>query len=81
MIIQKYLIVKDTPVLFSSSILHAYMVSAAGKVESAGFFVLHRSKADHSLKVICFGESSSLLISSRPDVDQQLISSYLGIHD
>lgn len=79
MVIQKYLIVKETPILFSSSILHADMVSAAGKVESAGFFVLHISKVNHSVKVICFGESSSLLISSRLDLDQQIISNYLGV--
>lgn len=80
MVIQKYLIVKGSPVLFSSDFLHADMVSAAGEVESAGFFLLRKNKADKSLSVICIGESSSLSISSRPDVDQLLIANYLGLN-
>lgn len=79
MVVQKYIIVNDSPVLFSSDILHSDVVCGNKEVQSAGFFVLHISKVDRSIKVICFGASSSLLISSRPEIDQEIISNYLGI--
>lgn len=80
MVIRKYLIVKGSPILFSLDFLHADMVSAAGEVESAGFFLLRKNKADKSLSVICIGESSSLSVPSRPDLDKQLIETYLGLN-
>lgn len=79
MTINKYIIINGSPVLFAPDFIHADMVCANGNVESAGFFLIRKDEVSESLKVICIGESTSLSISSRPEIDQKLIASYLGL--
>lgn len=80
MAINKYIIINGTPVLFATDFIHSDMVCANGNVESAGFFLIRKDKATEKFKVICIGESTSLSVSSRPEIDQKLISNYLGLN-
>ena len=80
MAINKYIIINGSPVLFTPDLIHADMAGANKNVESAGFFLITKDTETDRLKVICLGESTSLDICSRPEVDQQLISNYLGLN-
>lgn len=81
MTINKYIIINGSPILFAPDFIHKDIVGANGNVESAGFFLLRKDEATAQLKVICIGESTSLSISSRPEIDQKLISNYLGLNN
>jgi hypothetical protein len=78
--INKYIIINGSPVLFSQNIIHADMVSEQDNVDSAGFFLIRKDKGSQQLKVVCMGESTSLSVASRPEMDQQLILNYLGLN-
>lgn len=77
--LKKYIVVNGNPILFPCDLVHADV--AAGnikRVDSAGFFLIR--KTAEGLRVICSGESDSLSISSKPETDQKLIASYLGLN-
>lgn len=80
MAINKYIIINGKPVLFSPDIIHADMVCEKVKVDSAGFFLIWKNKGNQEIKVVCMGESTSLSVSSRPEMDQKLILDYLGLN-
>jgi len=81
MTINKYIIINGSPVLFAPDFIHKDMAGTNENVESAGFFLIRRDEATEQLTVICIGESTSLSIRSRPEIDQQLISNYLGLNN
>ncbi|MBB6130745.1 hypothetical protein HDF22_004890 [Mucilaginibacter lappiensis] len=60
--------------------MHSEMVSKTLKVDSAGFCFLIKNKRSGELKVICMGESTSLSVRSRPEIDQKIVSRFLK-HD
>jgi hypothetical protein len=76
---KKYIIVEGEPILFSRHILHKTVAGPLlNKVESAGFFIL---TAEEETGVLCLGESDSLGVLSRPKLDQQIISEFLGLKE
>lgn len=77
--VNKYVIVKGHPVLFSSELIHAEVVNNTGDLEGAGFFVIMRDAQTQKTKVICLGESTSLAVSSRPEIDQKIIGDFLKL--
>ncbi|MBB6500988.1 hypothetical protein [Pedobacter cryoconitis] len=77
--IGKYVIINGSPVLFPDDILHADMVNCSQEVESAGFFAIFLDQEKKIQRLTCMGESTSLLVSSRPEIDQKIISSFLGL--
>ncbi|WP_316839991.1 hypothetical protein [Pedobacter gandavensis] len=77
MSLRKYIVVKGRPILFPTDLIHAEVAGKQNEVESAGFFVIIKDKKGK--RVVCIGESSSLSIASKPERDQKLIASYLGI--
>lgn len=77
--LRKYIVVNGSPILFPSDLIHAEVAGKLNEVESAGFFVIVKDKKGK--RVVCIGESSSLSISSKPEIDQKLIAHYLGIDD
>ena len=79
MTINKYIIINGSPVLFSPDFIHSDMARSKGKVESAGFFFILKDETTKQHEVICIGESDSLSICSRPEIDQKVISKYLGL--
>lgn len=77
--LNKYIVIEGKPVLFPCELIHADIAGHnKAKVESAGFFLLR--KAAGGTTVICSGESDSLSIASRPEIDQRLIAKYLGFN-
>jgi len=80
MAINKYIIINGSPVLFAPDFIHSDIAGTKGNVESAGFFLIRKDEVTEMLRVICIGESTSLSISSRPEIDQKLISNYLGLN-
>jgi len=73
---RKYVIIDSTPILFSNDLIHASVADAyLGKVKSAGFFLV--AKNNLNMEVICFGESTSLKIKSRPQIDAAIILRFL----
>ena len=77
--LKKYIVINGSPVLFPCDLVHADVAgNHTEQVESAGFFLL--LVTPEGARVICSGESDSLSVSSRPEIDQQLISIYLGLH-
>jgi len=77
--LRKYIVVKGSPILFPSDLVHAEVAGQDNVVESAGFFVIVKDKKGK--RVVCIGESTSLSIASKPEIDQKLIAQYLGIDD
>ena len=78
--INKYIIINGKPILFSHDIIHANMLSEQAKVDSAGFFLIRKDRKSQQVKVVCTGESTSLSVSSRPEMDEQIILDYLGLN-
>lgn len=77
--LKKYLVIDGNPVLFPCELIHADVAGAnTQKVDSAGFFLIWKSHS--GTRIICSGESDSLSIASRPEIDQQLISKYLCLN-
>lgn len=70
----KYIIVKDefdndAPVMFTSSIIHSYIRARYCPLISAGFTKIY----PNTQKVICYGESTSLGLESRGEIDAKII--------
>lgn len=73
----KYIVVDDgltdCPYIFPQHLQHFYMLSlVGGEIMSAGFVVFTPKGLE------CYGESISLGVKSRPDVDTKLIKSLIG---
>lgn len=67
------------PILFPTDLIHANVVGPNHNIDSAGFFLIIKEKTGP--RVLCMGESSSLSISSNPDIDQDLIANYLELEE
>lgn len=77
MIFKKYLIIAGSPVVFDSNLIHADIAGDNKKyVEAAGFVYLEY--LSNRLDVTCMGESSSLNIASRGEIDASLIAKLLN---
>lgn len=74
-IIMKYIITEKGPFVFSSNILHAEAATKE-KVIAAGFVAIKEDEVGK--KAICYGESCSLNIKSRLNVDSLIINKHLG---
>ena len=74
--IKKYIISNGLPVLFPAEITHADIANKIGIVESAGFFLIIYNKKKQPINIVCMGESTSLLISSRPKIDAKIIKNF-----
>lgn len=73
----KYIVVddglSDCPYIFPPHLQHFYMLSCVGgEIISAGFVMFTPEGLE------CYGESISLGIKSRPEVDTKLIKSLIG---
>lgn len=77
--INKYVIVKGHPVLFSNELIHAEVVRNIDGLDGAGFFIIIKDKQVSRLNVVCSGESTSLSVKSRPEIDQVIIADFLNI--
>jgi hypothetical protein len=77
MMIKKYVISNGFPVLFSTEFTHAHVADKIGTVESAGFFLIIYNKKKQPINIICMGESTSLHINSRPQIDAKIIRDFL----
>ncbi|MES2427560.1 MAG: hypothetical protein V4560_11335 [Bacteroidota bacterium] len=77
--LRKYVIIKGQPILFSTEIIHADVVSKVTDVESAGFFIITNGDKDKKINVMCLGESVSLAINSRPEIDEEIIKEFLTL--
>lgn len=76
---KKYIVIDGNPILFPNTLIHSDVAgSNHHRVESAGFFQIWNSPKGPI--VICSGESDSLSVSSRPEIDQVLISKCLGLN-
>jgi len=74
--IKKYIIVNATPIIFDARLTHADVGdSYKAGIESAGMFIL--LLRENQLKIQCFGESLSLEIKSRPQVDSEILQQFL----
>jgi hypothetical protein len=73
----KYVISEDgIPILFSCDILHADVLQSGSK--SAGFLILRYDVAKAVFLVKCFGESSSLKVKSKLEVDEKIIEDFFN---
>jgi hypothetical protein len=73
--ILKYIINKNkVPIIFSSTIMHNEVLQEGS---SGGYIILKWCKKNNLFSVKCYGESSSLNISSRFD-DETLIEDFLN---
>jgi len=77
MIFKKYIVIDGNPILFGSNLIHAEVAGEKRKsVESAGFVYLEYTEGN--LEVICMGESTSLKVASRGEIDASLIYNLLN---
>jgi hypothetical protein len=74
---QKYIIVRGKPILFPTEILHADILGGLVKVDSAGFFAVLNQYGEPV--IVCFGESVSLAVGSRPEIDAKIILEFLHL--
>lgn len=73
----KYVITEDgVPILFSCDMRHADVLKN-GSV-SAGFLVLRYDVSKAVFLARCFGESSSLKVKSKLEVDQKIIEDFFN---
>jgi hypothetical protein len=73
----KYVIVEQRAIVFFEGITHSEMVGHNQKCEGAGFvdFVIENDEyGDKRVKAKCYGESVSLKIESRGDIDSFIVS-------
>lgn len=75
---KKYIIKNGKPIMFDSDLLHADIIFENTRIDSAGFVTIWEYEG--SIKVFCSGESTSLSISCRPEIDELLIIQYLGLN-
>jgi len=77
MINGKYIVIKteynEMPVLFPFIVKHNSLV-ASNRIVSAGFWKLEDGK------FICYGESNSLQLKSRPEIDNELMNTYFNLN-
>jgi hypothetical protein len=76
----KYVILDQTVtvgIVFSDYINHSEMAQViGGKVIGAGFCFIEDNR------YVCYGESTSLKVKSRPEEDAQILNKYLGtVHE
>ena len=72
----KYVIVDGSAIVFSAAIQHKKMVGFAEICEGAGFVSFSVTKNEDGYDIIkptCYGESISLGIKSRKDIDSMII--------
>jgi hypothetical protein len=74
--INKYVIIKGQPILFSDKIVHADVVKSVKDVESAGFIITNNIPRQ-DMKIISLGASTSLAINSHPETDENIIRKFL----
>jgi len=73
----KYVIVDGSAIVFSAAIQHKSMVGYEQKADGAGFvrFITTKNQWGGTEVVAeCYGESISLGIPSRPELDSQLVT-------
>jgi len=75
----KYVIIEkngiEQPLIFGECLNHADAVFGKDGIISAGFVQIYSE--DNQVKVCCFGESVSLKLKSRKEVDDAIIISHL----
>jgi hypothetical protein len=75
---KKYVITSNgLPILFDEALIHR-TVSMNYFVDSAGFCSFSIDEKDKRITVKCWGGSTSLHISSKPDADQKIIEALLN---
>jgi len=69
----KYIVIEErnSPIIFEKVLLHSDVAKSLGNIKSAGFLIL--SIHGNKIKIKCFGESTTLNISSNPVEDEILI--------
>ena len=73
----KYIISEDgIPILFSCDIRHADVLQSG--CLSAGFLVFRYDATKAIFLVRCFGESSSLKVKSKLEVDEKIIEDFFN---
>lgn len=77
--IKKYVIIDGKPIIFPNEVIHSSVVPPVLVAESAGFFFILRGVSVDKPKVVCMGESTSLSISSRPQIDEKIIGQFLQL--
>ena len=73
----KYIIVNGSAIVFSSAIQHSDMARGLGTVAGAGFVTFGSKQDEYGETIItahCYGESISLEIKSRGDVDSKIVT-------
>ncbi len=73
----KYVIVEGSAIVFSAAIQHKDMVGYNQKCDGAGFVSFSMKKdewGDEIIQAHCHGESISLGIKSREDIDSRIIT-------
>jgi hypothetical protein len=73
----KYIIVNGSAIVFSSAIQHSDMARGLGTVAGAGFVTFGSKQDEYGETIItayCYGESISLDIKSRGDVDSKIVT-------
>jgi hypothetical protein len=76
----KYIIIEkscnDLPIIFPEFINHRDMVNPNDKVISAGFVKFYVNESGN-VDISCYGESVSLDVKSRGDIDTKLMERYI----
>lgn len=75
--LRKYIIIAGQPVLFSHEMQHTDVIGKIAGIESAGYFIISKNKEGEELRVTCLGDSLSLAVGSRPEIDQKIIAGFL----
>ena len=73
----KYVIVDGNAIVFSAAIQHKSIVGYGQKVDGAGFvkFIAVKNQwGENEVVAECYGESISLGIKSRPELDSRLVT-------
>jgi len=73
----KYVIVEGSAIVFSAAIQHKDMVRYNQRCDGAGFVSFSTKKdewGDEKIQANCYGESISLGIKSREDIDSQIVT-------
>jgi len=73
----KYIIADGRAIVFSSAIQHSDMARGFNFVEGAGFVTFGSKQDEYGETIItahCYGESISLDIKSRGDIDSRIVT-------
>jgi hypothetical protein len=72
----KYIINDNNiPVLFSADLTHNEVLQ---KVKSAGFMIINYNKEEGQFTATCFGESTSLKVTSHAATDKKIIEDFFN---